>query len=199
MPFKTVALTTSLFVVVGCGSNSGSTGSSGGSSGSSAEETGSADGGADASAGVQGSSGGSSGATAGGTGTQGVSWDDNGKAHTAYSAEAILGTSSNPNVNVDSLEIVAVELQGGGLGMSISGPPPLSGTYTCVVAGAAFVEFTYDLMADVQTCSVTMTLTTDEDGGQHVAGTFSATAIPGDGGTHQLTNGQFSLPVMVEK
>jgi hypothetical protein len=141
---------------------------------------------------------GTSGATAGGSGAAGVSWDDNGTAHAAYSAEAILGTSSNVNVNLDTLEIVAVELPVGGLSIALSGPPPLGGTYTCVVAGAAFVEFTYELMADVQTCSVTITLTTGVDGGQHVVGMFSAVAMPADGGTHQLTNGQFSLPVISE-
>jgi hypothetical protein len=205
MPFKTIACCASFFVVVNCGSSSGGGGSSGSSS---MQGSGSLDGGGtEASlgaleAGVSGATldagaTGTSGAAAGGSGTAGLSWDDNGTAHTAYSAEAILGTSSNPNVNLDTLEIVAVELPVGGLSIALSGPPPLGGTYTCVVAGAAFVEFTYELMADVQTCSVTITLTTGVDGGQHVTGMFSAVAMPADGGTHQLT-GQFSLPVIPE-
>jgi hypothetical protein len=184
-----------MLTLVGCGS-SGPSGSKS-ASGASASGTGST-------GAPEGSSGQATSCAA-----SAVSWKEDGAAHCSQTAEAIEGTTTAEDVldggreTYTTLEVVVDQLNTAYIfTFSVTSSSALDGTYDCTASPIQNVELVYDevggFSATVASCNIVVSLTAVGDGGMVASGTFSAVLNVTDGGTKMLTDGMFSLPVVMQ-
>jgi hypothetical protein len=177
----------------GCGSSSPSgSGAASGTPGSSTGSTGGAQ---------SGSSG-----QAQSCGASAVAWKEDGVQHCSQTAEAIEGTTTAEDVldggreTITTLEVAIVQPNTAYIfSFSVSSVVSLDGAYDCSATSGA--ELVYDEVGGFTTtpasCNIVVSETPLGDGGMTVSGTFSATLAVTDGGTKMLTDGTFSLPVVM--
>jgi hypothetical protein len=180
-----------------CGSgggpaDGGHAGAGGGAGGGAAGNSGGAGGaGRDGGAGRNGGAGKDGGADGG---VPDTTWKENGVLRTATYAS--LATRYKTAAS-DTLNFVATDFPAGAtLSFAVSEQSSLGGTYGCGADGGTVVAVSYDNVQTMdQSCSITVSFTTDAAGKAHATGTFEAVVtIPA--GTKTLTEGQFDLVVM---
>jgi hypothetical protein len=139
----------------------------------------------------------------GGAGTDGGA--DAGVPDTTWKENGVLRTATYPSLvtrhktaTSDTLNVVAADIPAHAtLSFAVGGAALTDGTYTCGAdAGGPFVAVSYDnVMTTDESCSLTVTFTTDAAGKPRASGTFEAVVtIPA--GTKTLTEGHFDLAVM---
>jgi hypothetical protein len=178
-------------LLCGIGVACGSSGGAGGGAGSGAG-AGTSGGGKSASGGSAGGGAGKGGA--GGGGGADTAWLENGALRSATYAS--LATRHTTTVS-DTFNFVATDFPASAtLSFAASSQALLDGTYGCGATLATSVAVSYDNVAPAdETCSITVTFTTDAAGQQRATGTFEAVVtIPA--GTKTLTDGHFDLAVM---
>jgi hypothetical protein len=156
---------------------SGGTGSASGGTGGGAESTGGA-----------GSNGGVSG------GVPDVSWKEDGVLR--WATYASLATRHTTAAS-DTFNFVATDLPASAtLSLAVSSQALVDGTYGCGSDGGAIVAVSYNNVATTdQSCSLTVSFTTDATGKARATGTFQAVAVI-PAGTKTLTEGLFDVAVM---
>ena len=154
--------------------------------------TGSASGGAGGASGGAESTGGAG--SSGSGGVPDVTWKENGVLRTAtYASLATRHTTAAS----DTFNFVATDFPASAtLSFAVSSQALLDGTYACGSDGGSIVAVSYNNVATTdQSCSLTVSFTTDSAGKARATGTFEAvTVIPA--GTKTLTEGLFDVAVM---
>lgn len=135
---------------------------------------------------------------AGGTpGSGQLTWSYDGANHAAGFATASLVRGGTQ----DFLQIAGGEATGAGIAFGVVSPSPLMpGHYTCAQSGTGriIVSFVYTspgVGPVTQACTIDIT-TVGTTGAAHAVGMFSATVPLDAGGTRDITNGSFDLPVV---
>ena len=143
-------------------------------------------------------SGGAGGARSGIGGASGsisdVTWKENGVLRRAtYASLATRHTTAAS----DTFNFVATDFSASAtLSFAVSSQELLDGTYGCGSDGGSIVAVSYNNVATTdQSCSLTVSFTTDANGGARAKGTFEAIAVI-PAGTQTLTEGLFDVAVM---
>ena len=139
---------------------------------------------------------GGGGGGASGTGT--LSWQDDGVAHQASFATAVLVTSSGLQI----LQISGAEAGGIGIAFGVSAKPAVAlGASPCGASpgGYPITSFSYTATGVAplyESCTVGIT-TLGAANGERASGTFSAVLDKTAGGTKAITGGVFNVPLTV--
>lgn len=196
LALRTLALCAMMtaWTFVGCGSSSPS------------ESTG-ASGASGSGAGSTGDQGGSSGQTQS-CGASAVSWKEDGVEHCAQTAEAIEGSTTAEDFldggreTYTTLEVVIEQTNTTYIfSFSVTSSSSLDETYGCTASPTGGAELVYDevggFSTTVASCNIVVSVAPVADGGMVASGTFSAVLNVTDGGTKTLTDGAFSLPIIM--
>ena len=123
-----------------------------------------------------------------------VTWKENGVLRRAtYASLATRHTTAAS----DTFNFVATDFSASAtLSFAVSSQELLDGTYGCGSDGGSIVAVSYNNVATTdQSCSLTVSFTTDANGGARARGTFEAIAVI-PAGTQTLTEGLFDVAVM---